>query len=422
MKNIENIVKTYPCGLRMIVRPMPNFKSVATSVYVGVGSRNEAENEFGLSHFVEHMLFKGTKTRTAEMIAQTLSNLGVQYNAFTSNTATCYHTKGLITNLAECNEVLADMYFNLKFPEDDFHREAEVIVQEIVMCDDQPRHALSDLCSETFFAGTGYEHPIAGSKKSVRAFKPEDIYAYIAKHYTAPRTIISFAGDITVEQAEMVVKKYWLSKFGKTSQKPAEIVKPTTAICPPKVQNKRKKKIGHHYVAVMFPAVTHFNTDKYALSFVDGIFSQDMSSRLFLAVREKLGLVYNIRGGVDLADIGGFYYIRFSCTPQNTQKVLDVIKSEIAILLEKGVTDDEIAKIKNIKRSNRLFKCEDVEDMNQMIVSMLDELGEIETTDAYLTRIEKMTRDEVNAAARKYLDISKASVCVLGSKIKPISF
>ena len=192
----------------MIVRHMPNFKSVATSVHVSVGSRDEEKNEWGLSHFVEHMLFKGTKTRSAEQIAQTLSSLGVQYNAYTSNTATCYHTKGLITNLDDCCDILSDMYFNLQFTNEDFKREAEVIVQEITMHDDNPRHVLYDLCSETFFDGTAYAHPIAGTIKSVRSFKPKSVHDYIAKHYTAPNTIISFAGDISAQQAEMMVKKY----------------------------------------------------------------------------------------------------------------------------------------------------------------------------------------------------------------------
>jgi predicted Zn-dependent peptidase len=404
----------------MIVRPMPNFKSVAASMHIGIGAKDEAPNEYGLAHFVEHMLFKGTKTRTAEQVAATLSNLGVQYNAYTSNNATCYHTKGLITNLDDCCDVLSDMYFNLKFPTEDFYREAEVIVQEINMVDDNPRHALSDLCMETFFRGTIYEHPIAGSIKSVRGFKPEQIYDFIKRHYTAPNTIISFAGDITVEQAERVVKKYFLNNFREKSR-PAAVAECKTVI-PQKTLAKKRKKIAQHNVSMLFPAVHHAHVDKYALTILDGIFSADMSSRLFLSVREKLGLVYNICGGLDLTEIGGYYYICFACTPQNTEKVLRTITQEINKLKTDGITDEEVQKSKNIKKSLRLFEAEDVERTNQRNVTLLHELGTIENADQFISKIEKLTPKDIQDTANKYLDVDRAIVCVVGDNIKIRNF
>jgi len=417
MDTMENIIKTFPCGLRMIVRPMPNFKSVATSVHVGVGSRNEEKHEWGLSHFTEHMLFKGTTTRTAEQIAQTLSSLGVQYNAYTSNTATCYHTKGLLTNLDDCCDVLSDMYFNLKFTDEDFKRETGVILQEISMYEDQPRHVLHALCSETFFAGTTYAHPILGTAKSVKSFKPSHVHGFIKKHYTASNTIISFAGDITATQAEAMVKKYWLSKF-KDKAKPNLPVKTDKTLNPPSGIAKRKKKIAQHNAAVLFPVPNFFHGDKYALTFIDGIFSDDMSSRLFTSVREKLGLVYAISGGFDVTDIGGFYYIWFSCTPDKTQTVLKTINSEIANLKANGVTEDEVQKVKNVLRARRLFKAENVERTNQRNVTQLSTHGEIETDAQYLSKIDKIKAGDVMAMANKYLDMDKAIICVVGKPFK----
>ena len=414
---MENIIKTYPCGLRMIVRQMPNFKSVATSVHVSVGARNEEPGEFGLSHFVEHMLFKGTETRTAEQIAQTLSNLGIEYNAYTSDTATCYHTKGLITNLDDCCDVLSDMYFNLRFENEDFYREAGVIVQEIVMHDDNPRHALSDLASETFFANTEYGHPIAGTIKSVRSFKPEDIHAYIKKHYTAPNTIVSFAGDISLQQAEIMVKKYFLSRF-KDKGKPNIRAIGDKHLVPSYTIAKKKKKITQHNVAILFPVVNIKHPDRYVLTFINDILSSGMSSRLFSSVRDKLGLVYSISGGLRFTDIGGYYYIWFSCTPKNTDLVLKTVASEIARFKEETPTTEEIQKVKNIRRSNRLFEVEDVERTNQRIVTQLSISGEIESAEQYLAKIDRITADDVYAAAGKYLDYEKAIICIVGPNYK----
>jgi len=415
IKSMENIVKSYPCGLRVIVRPMPNYKSVCTSVHVGVGSRNEERFEFGLAHVVEHMLFKGTKTRSCEQIAQTLSNLGVQYNAYTSNTATCFHTKGLLTNLDDCCDVLSDMYFNLQFSDDDFRREIEVIRQEIVQVDDNPKHALGDLTMENYFKGTKYEHPVQGTEKSVKSFKPQMVHDFIKKHYVAEKTILSFAGDITMEQVERVVKKYWLNRYKEYRAKPVVATfsgqvheaAPTIA--------KRKKKIGQQNVAVVFPACNVVSSDKYVFAFIHGILSGDMSSRLFSSVREKLGLVYSIHGGFDLFDIGGYYFIWFSCTPKNTQKVLDTIAEEIEKMTAEGVTEEEMQRIRNNRRSHRLFEIEDVERTNQRNATQLWELGAIETAEQYLTKIDKVRAENVLEVAKKYLDLDKIQINVVGN-------
>jgi len=413
---MKNIIKTYPCGLRMIVRPMPGFKSVATSIYIGVGSRDELKNEHGLSHFVEHMLFKGTTTRTAEQIAQTLSGLGVEYNAFTSTSATCYHTRGLVTNLDTCCDILSDMYFNMKFQDDDFNREAEVICQEIVWGDDNPRLALRELCAMTFFAGTQYGHPIIGNAKSVRGFKPADIHAYVKKHYIAPKTIVSFAGDVTVEQAERMVKKYFLTNF-KEVAKPNLRVLGDKKIMPPQSFAKKKKKINQQNVAVLFPVVNNINPEKYPLSFLSRVLASDMSSRLFVSVREKLGLVYGISGGQLLTNIGGYFTIWFSCTPANTEKVLETIAAEIKLIKDGGVTEEEIQKVKNIESAECLFEFEDTEKVNIRNARLLAEFNEVETPEQHLAKINRVTAADVLTVARKYLNYDNAIVAIVGSDI-----
>lgn len=415
---MENIIKTYPSGLRLIVRHMPNFKSVAASIHVSVGSCDELENEHGLSHLVEHMLFKGTPTRTSEQIAQTLSEQGVDYNAYTSQTATCYHTRGLATNLDICCDILSDMFFNLRFKEADFTREVEVVVQEIAMHDDNPRSALSELASETFFANTPYGHGIAGTTESVRSFKAEDIYAYIKKHYTAPKTIIGFAGDITLERAEEMLNKYFHPKF-KTTALPLERILDENRKCIPARQlAKRHKDIEQQNVALLFPVMNCAHSDRYVMTFIHEIFSSDMSSRLFNSVRDKLGLVYGIRGGLTLTDIGGHYYIWFSCTPKNTKKVVETIVSEIARLKSEGVTDAEMNKVRNIKRTDRLFEAENVERTNQRNVTLLSQYNRIESVEEYLEKIDAVTPDEVLRAANQYLNYDNAVVAIVGKEIK----
>jgi predicted Zn-dependent peptidase len=364
------------------------------------------------------MLFKGTEKRTCEDIVQTLSSLGVEYNAFTSTVATCYHTKGLSSNVDVCCDVLSDMFFNLKFSDEEFTREAEVIVQEILMHDDNPRSALSELASLTFFKGTGYGHSIAGTKQSVRSFKPSDIHKFIKKHYVAPKTLISFAGDISVEQAEKLVEKYF--KF-KTIGEPQQREIKDKTLTPKSQIVGRDREIEQHNVAVLFPACSIYSDDRYALTLFAEIFSSDMSSRLFSSVREKLGLVYSISGGATLTHEGGYYYIWFSCVPQNTAKVFEVIKQEIDRILKDGITKEELQKAKNIKQADRLFESESVESVNLRNVGMLAELNQVEPVEKYLEKINKLTIDDINKVLRKYLVADRAITAIVGAKAKRVN-
>ena len=413
---MENIVKTYPCGLRVIVRNMPNFSSSCVSVFVAAGSRDEEENEFGISHFCEHMLFKGTKNRTSEQISGTLSSLGVEYNAYTSTSATCYHTRGLKNNLDTCCDILSDMYFNLKIDEADFKREAEVIVQEIAMHEDNPRSALGELSALTFFDNTSYGHSIAGTVESVRGFTSKDIYNYIKKHYIAPKTIVAFAGDVTLEQAEKMVKKYFLSRF-KEETTPKVLSIGGERVVPAQQFVTKTKDTEQHNVAILFPVCNNRHHDKYVLTFINEIFSSDMASRLFSSVRDKLGLVYTISGGITLTHIGGYYYVYFSCTPKNTEKVLRTINAELEKLKKDGVTADEVAKVKNMKRSNRLFELENVEATNQRNAAQLAEFSEIETAEEYLAKINKVTAKDIARVINDYIKFDNAVVAIVGNDI-----
>lgn len=414
---MKEIVKTYSCGLRMIVRSMPGFKSVATSVMVGAGSRDEEMDEHGLSHFVEHMLFKGTTTRDCTEIAGTLSGLGVDYNAYTSTNVTCYHTRGLSENLDICCDILSDMYFNLKFADADFAREKEVIVQEISMREDNPRLALGELCAKTFFKGTQYGHSIAGTIKSVRSFNPNHIYKYRSKHYIAPKTIISFAGDVTEKMAEAMVEKYFLSKFKEKNEPLLRNLDTQRIIVPPQNFVIKEKDIEQQNVAILFPVMNNFNDDRYVMTFITQILSGDMSSRLFSSVRDKLGLVYAISGGCSLTHLGGYYFIYFSCTPDNTKKVLSTIAKEIKRIKDGGVTEEEITKVKNIKKADTLFENENVESVNQRNAALLSEFNEIQSVEKYLEKINAINAKNVQDAAVKYLNLSSTIVAIVGKEI-----
>ena len=412
-QTINRSIKQYDNGLRLVVEQMPNFKSVVLSVEVTVGSGDELPNEQGLSHFCEHMLFKGTKRRTGQQIIDEFSMLSVDYNAWTSESATCYHTKGIADNLEQCMDILSDMYFNLQFTDEDFDKEGDVIVQEICMHGDNPDWLLADELNMAYFKGTKYEHPVAGFAKAIKQYQPTDIYNYVKKHYIAPNTIISLAGDITMERAEKLVQKYFLANYVKTAAKP-KVRDNVPAICPAVVQVKKKKDTAQQHVALVFPACNQFDTDRHALKLFLLIFGYDMSSRLFINVREKLGLVYSIRASMELSDIGGYLDVSFSCTPKNTKKVIATVLQEIQKLHAEGITAQELAKAQNFCRVKRLFASESTLATNAHNAEELREYGQIKTTEEYLKVIDALTVADVNAVIKKYLLPEKMSTVVVG--------
>ena len=411
--NMKTTIKTYPNGLRLVVTPMADFKSVAFSMLVMVGSGDETKSEEGLSHFCEHMLFKGTTKRTGQQIIDEFANLGVQYNAWTSESATCYHTKAVADNLEACLDLFSDMYFNLKFKEDDFDKEGDVIVQEIAMHEDHPVSVMYDRMNSLFYKGTKYEHPVAGYAKAIMAYQPTDIYNYVKKHYIAPNTILAFAGDITLERAEELVAKYYLPFMSTVPAEPKQrqnipAIQPKPDLLPV------KKDTEQQHVILSLPVCNQYSQDRYALTLFGMLFGGDMSSRLFISVREKLGLVYSIASDMELSDIGGRFGVVFSCTPKNTKKVIEVIYQEIDKILNEGITETELTRYRNQWHMERLFDSEVTTRVNGRLAEQVATRNQVISYEDELKIVDALTATEINQVVKKYLDKNKFLTVIVG--------
>ncbi|MBO4726348.1 MAG: insulinase family protein [Clostridia bacterium] len=410
---MKTIVKTYSNGLRLVVTPMANFKSVAFSMLVMVGSGDETKAEQGLSHFCEHMLFKGTTKRTSQQLIEEFARLGVPYNAWTSESATCYHAKAIADNIEPCIDLFSDMYLNLKFEPDDFDKEGDVIVQEIAMHEDQPMSVMYDRMNSLFYHGTKYEHPVAGYAPAIKQYQPQDIYNYVKKHYIAPNTILAFAGDITMARAEELVAKYYLPFMSQDKVTPKQR-QSVPAIQPMATVLNVKKDTEQQHVILSIPVCNQYSEDRYALTLFKLLFGCDMSSRLFISVREKLGLVYSITSEMELSDIGGSFSIIFSCTPKNTQKVIEVVERELDTVLRDGITEEELAKYRNQWHLQRLFDSEVTGRTNARIVEQVAARNRVITVDEELKIVDALTVADVNAVIRKYLNKDKILTVIVG--------
>ncbi len=410
---MNTTIKTYPNGLRLVVTPMENFKSVAFSMLVMAGSGDETKAEEGLSHFCEHMLFKGTTKRTGQQIIDEFARLGVLYNAWTSESATCYHTKAVADNIEACIDLFSDMYFNLKFENDDFDKEGDVIVQEIAMHEDQPMSVMYDRMNALFYRGTKYEHPVAGYAKAIKQYQPANIYQYVKKHYVPQNTILAFTGDISLERAEALVAKYYLPFM---SQKPAQPNQRQNipAIQPAPMVLPVKKDTEQQHVILSIPVCNQYSEDRYALTLFRILFGGDMSSRLFISVREKLGLVYSITTDMELSDIGGSFSVVFSCTPKNTQKVIEVVNQEIDNVVHSGITEEELLKYRNQWHMQRLFDAEVTSRINGRCAEQVATRNQVISYEDELKIVDALTVADINAVVRKYLDKNKILTVIVG--------
>lgn len=288
----------FKSGLKLVFVQNTAVRSVAIGIFVGAGVIKESAEQAGISHFIEHMVFKGTATRSSYDIVNEIDSIGAQINAFTSKSYTCFHTVSVDVNAAKCADVLSDMYFNPSFDEQELEKERRVVIEEINESEDTP----DDLCIErlmcTFFKGCELEKTILGTKKSLGAMTSQMLREYHDKHYVAQNTVIAIAGNLTEEQAVELVNRYFESKF---AAKPNYV---QTAISPSPTHSDScsvKKSIEQAHIAMAFCSYPYNDDRTVAMQLMSIIFSMEMSSRLFQSVRERLGLCYTIRLSVCLS-------------------------------------------------------------------------------------------------------------------------
>ncbi|MDE6850430.1 MAG: insulinase family protein, partial [Clostridia bacterium] len=267
---------------------MSGLMSVSMGIITGTGACVESDKEDGISHFIEHMLFKGTKKRTAFQISDNMDAIGAQVNAFTSKDITCYYAKSTSNHAAEAFEILSDLFLNSVFPEEEMKREKGVVVEEISMNEDTPDDLCLDLLSKAFFGSENYGRNILGSKQNVKGFTRADISNYLKARYTTDNIVISMAGNISVELAEELVNKY----FGAVPASKAEKRPLNVAL---QGRNLYKSKdIEQVHVAIAYPSMKRYERLCDATQIMNAVLGGSMSSRLFQTVREELGLAYTV--------------------------------------------------------------------------------------------------------------------------------
>lgn len=389
-------------------------QSFSVGFWIDVGSRYEAEKLSGITHFLEHIVFKGTKRRSAFDIAKSLEALGGDLNAFTSKEHTCFHGLVLKEDWKEAVDVLVDLVSNMKFSKKDFANEKNVIIQEIAMSEDQPDDIIYDYLLEPVFAGHTVGRPILGSIKSVYGFKEADIYNYYHDNYQGSNLVISCAGnlnhDALVDFLNKKLKKrkikYQSAKVG--TNRPS-FTKSLTA---------RNKTTEQTHVLMLLPA-TSFRDDLRMESFiVNSVLGGGMTSRLFQSVRETKGLAYSIQSQLHTMSDTGFITIHAACDGKKLKELVETTYKELRKLKAKGLTKKEVDFFKSQIKGAILLGSEDVENrMNSIAVNELM-FKKPKTIADIQKMISSISVDSVEAYLEQHMDLDMLSGVLLGPKVE----
>ncbi|MEL4106149.1 pitrilysin family protein [Oscillospiraceae bacterium WX1] len=395
-----------PNGVRLVHEYIPTVRSVTLGIWVGTGARYETPGESGASHFIEHMVFKGTKTRSAAELAAAMDEIGGQINAFTTKECTCFHGRVLDTHLDRLTDTLCDMFFNARFDESDVMSERGVILEEIDMYADTPEDLVSERLYAASYKGNALARPVLGRKASLEAMTGASLKQHMQAHYRADSIVVALSGSFTPDDIRRLSDRFSaMPTGGKNTFKSASYT--------PSFTVRRKAQEQNHLTAA-FPGVAATDGRRYALQLLSDILGGGMSSRLFQTVREKRGLCYSIYSyGSSFIDTG-LFCIYTALGRETEQAALGVITEEIRRFQEDGVTADELSRAREQVKANVLMGLESTATrMNRLGRNELY-FGRVPTPEEIIASYDAVTVSDISVLSAHCLDFSQMSFSAVG--------
>ncbi|MDI9488813.1 MAG: pitrilysin family protein [Bacillota bacterium] len=398
-------------GITLVMEEMPYLKSAAFGVWVRVGSANEDETNNGIAHMIEHMMFKGTKSRTGKQIADEMARIGGNINAFTSKECTSYYATTLSQHLPIAIRIIGDMLNNSLFDEKALRKEKSVIIEEIDMYEDSPEDLAHELLQQRIWKGHPLGYMISGKKTIVRKINKDQILDFMDSYYTGENIVISIAGSFNQREILSLVEE----EFGKIKAKSTKLIKSPDKPRYHKVVCKRNKDIEQLHINIAFDGISYLSDERFTLSVLNCIFGGSVNSRLFQKIREDEGLTYSIYSYGSSYKDTGLLHIYAAMNPNQKDMVIDMIYNEIYQLKSKGITKDELIMTKEQIKTELILGSEGARNrMNSNGKSMLNR-GRIVSINELIDNIEKVSLDDVISFANRYLDLSNSSISLVGN-------
>jgi len=400
---------TLPNGVRLVYEPIDYVRSVALGVWVDTGSVRESAAEAGASHLIEHMVFKGTETRSAEQIAIEMDAVGGNLNAFTGKECTCFYAKVLDEHLELAADVLSDIVFKSVFDPAELAKEQGVVVEEILMNEDSPEDLSSEESSMAFFEGESLESPILGTQSSVRAFTRETLLAYKNKHYLPGSIVVACAGHFD-EQAliDTVNRRFSEPKAGGAPESAAQ------RYAGGRRARFIEKDIEQVNICLTLPGFARDTAGQYPLAVLSNIIGGSMSSRLFQTIREKLGLAYSVYSYPTSYCGAGTFTLYAGTGEKQAAEVLGRMLDELENVRKHGVTQEELVRCREQLKGSYLLGMESVSSRMNAIGKTLLLQKRLYDEQETIRRIERVTMEDIEAIVPACLDPQNACAALVG--------
>ena len=397
---------TLPNGVRLLHEAVPSVRSAALGIWINAGSRNETASECGSCHFIEHMLFKGTTSRSSEQLARESDAIGGRLNAYTTKECTCFYGHVLDTHLPALTDILSDMLLHSLFRERDVKSERGVICDEIDMYADDPEDLVHEQLYLSAFAGSSLARPVLGTRRSLSSLCAADLKRTYARCYTGSNALISLSGSYTAADLDRIAAAFSALPAGRALPIRRAPYHPCLVLT--------EKDCEQNQLVLAWPCISLSDPSRYAFSLLSAILGGGASSRLFQSVREKHGLCYNISAGGSCHRKEGLFIIHTGVSPEAERDALHLILRELEQLKQEGVSDQELTAAKEQTRANLLMGLEStVSRMNHLARWALC-TGEIPSPEELCARYDDVTREQIRELACRWLDNALVSLSAVG--------
>jgi predicted Zn-dependent peptidase len=397
-----------PNGVKIISLKMPHIRSVSMGVWVNVGARDETDEQSGLSHFIEHMIFKGTARRSAYQIAKEFDAIGGHTNAFTAMEHTCYHAKVLDSHMETMVDILTDIFLNSTFDPKEVERERPVILQEIGMIEDAPEEYIHQLAGHNFWG----EHPlgrsILGTRENILKFDPTTIKRFFRRFYHPERIVIAVSGNVDHNRLVELVEPAFATIIN--GQSLPERSRPRISPC----MRTHNRALEQVHICLSTPGLSITDPGRFALSLLNTLLGGNMSSRLFQEIREQRGLAYSVYSFISSHADTGQFGVYTGVHPDNVQQTIELIVQGMNRICCTPITAAELQDAKEYTKGNLILAAESVD--NQMVRLAQNEIhfNDYIPLEWVIEQIEAVTADQIQALAQTLFKTSLSSLTILG--------
>jgi len=401
---------TLPNGVRVITETMPHVRSVSVGLWVGIGSRRETAEQNGLSHFIEHMVFKGTTKRSAEDIARSVDSIGGNLDAFTSKELVCFNTKVLDEHLPLAFDVLSDLVLNPLFREEDMAKEKGVILEELKMDEDNPDYLVHEIFSSNFWKDHPLGKPILGTRETVKRFDRSMMERYYRDAYSPANLVITAAGNLTHQMLANLAGDYF------SGMKPRDPMAPER---PPqthaRIALRNKKALEQVHVCLGVPSYPLPHEDRFTCYVLNTLLGGGMSSRLFQNIRERQGLAYAVFSELNPYRDTGCLSIYAGTSIETVGKVIESILREFQTLKQERITDEELRRAKDHLKGSLMLSLESTSSRMSNLARQEMYFHRFFTLDELVESIEAVTAEDVQRIAQTFFDQKHIGLTVLGN-------